>query len=54
MLLRMRSLPPKSVVNTETGLLKAAENSDPNAVIWFDSIQLSREYIQLPSLKSRF
>lgn len=50
MLLRMRSLPPKTVVNPETGLLKAAENSDPNAAVWFDSIQLSREFIQFRSL----
>lgn len=43
MLLRMRGLPPKTVVSLETGLLKAAENSDPNAIHWFESIQLERK-----------
>ncbi|KAJ5279820.1 hypothetical protein N7478_005192 [Penicillium angulare] len=46
MLLRMRSLPPKSVVRPESGLLKAAEGSDENAVRWFDSIQVSPYYLE--------
>jgi hypothetical protein len=43
MLLRMRGLPPKTVVSSETGFLKAAENSDPNAIHWFEAIQLQRK-----------
>lgn len=42
MLLRMRSLPPKTTVRPESGVLKAAEGSDENAVRWFDMIQVSR------------
>jgi hypothetical protein len=42
MLLRMRSLPPKTTVRPENGFLKAAEGSDENAVRWFDMIQISR------------
>lgn len=45
MLLRMRGLPPKTTINAETGLLKAVENSDPNAILWFDTIQISRKLI---------
>lgn len=47
MLLRMRGLPPKTNVDAETGWLKAVENSDPNAILWFDTIQLTRKYISL-------
>ncbi|KAH8693169.1 hypothetical protein BGW36DRAFT_301985 [Talaromyces proteolyticus] len=46
MLLRMRSLPPKTVVDTETGLLKAVENSDNSAILWFDTIQLSLGFLE--------
>lgn len=45
MLLRMRGLPPKTTINAETGLLKAVENSDPNAILWFDTIQISRKLV---------
>ena len=48
MLLRMRSLPPKTVVNPETGILKAVEGSDENAVRWFDMIQVTRTYSFCP------
>lgn len=44
MLLRMRSLPPKTAVNPETGILKAIEGSDENAARWFDMIQVTRMY----------
>ncbi|KAJ5946500.1 hypothetical protein N7454_003339 [Penicillium verhagenii] len=46
MLLRMRSLPPKTTVRPESGYLKAAEGSDENAVRWFDMIQISPYYLE--------
>ncbi|PCH00673.1 Hypothetical protein PENO1_047070 [Penicillium occitanis (nom. inval.)] len=46
MLLRMRGLPPKTTINAETGLLKAVENSDPNAILWFDTIHISPLYLE--------
>lgn len=42
MLLRMRSLPPKTTVRPDNGTLKAVEGSDENAIRWFDMIQVSR------------
>lgn len=42
MLLRMRSLPPKTNVRPD-GTLKAADGSDENAMRWFDMIQISRK-----------
>lgn len=42
MLLRMRSLPPKTTVRPDNGTLKAVEGSDENAMRWFDMIQVSR------------
>lgn len=42
MLLRMRSLPPKTNVRPD-GTLKAADGSDENALRWFDMIQISRK-----------
>jgi hypothetical protein len=47
MLLKMRSLPPKASPRPDTGILKAVEGSDENAVRWFDMIQMTREYCPL-------
>ena len=44
MLLRMRSLPPKTTVRPDNGTLKAVDGSDENAMRWFDMIQVSRMY----------
>ena len=49
MLLRMRSLPPKTTVRPDNGTLKATEGSDDNAMRWFDMIQVSRMF-SLPTL----
>lgn len=48
MLLRMRSLPPKTTVRPDNGTLKAVDGSDENAMRWFDMIQVSRTLL-LPS-----
>ncbi|CAI7653804.1 unnamed protein product [Penicillium manginii] len=45
MLLRMRSLPPKTTVRPD-GTLKAVDGSDENAMRWFDMIQISPFYIE--------
>jgi len=52
MLLRMRSLPPKTTVRPENGTLKAVDGSDENAMRWFDMIQVSRTYQHLPRLST--
>ena len=44
MLLRMRSLPPKTTIRPDNGTLKAVDGSDENAMRWFDMIQISRTY----------
>ncbi|KAJ5315822.1 hypothetical protein N7476_006129 [Penicillium atrosanguineum] len=46
MLLRMRSLPPKTTVRPDNGTLKAVDGSDENAVRWFDMIQISPYYLE--------
>lgn len=46
MLLKMRSLPPKASPRPDTGILKAVEGSDENAIRWFDMIQIPREYFR--------
>lgn len=43
MLLKMRSLPPKATPRPDTGILKAVEGSDENAIRWFEMIQVSRK-----------
>lgn len=48
MLLRMRSLPPKTTVRPDNGTLKAVDGSDENAMRWFDMIQISRAYQHPP------
>lgn len=48
MLLRMRSLPPKTTVRPDNGTLKAAEGSDEDAIRWFDMIQISRMFVPTP------
>lgn len=40
----MRSLPPKTAIKPDTGVLKASEGSDDNATRWFDMIQITREF----------
>ncbi|KAJ5379434.1 hypothetical protein N7509_012553 [Penicillium cosmopolitanum] len=45
MLLRMRSLPPKTTVRPD-GTLKAVDGSDENAMRWFDMIQISPFYVE--------
>lgn len=44
MLLKMRSLPPKASPRPDSGILKAVDGSDENAVRWFDMIKVTREY----------
>ncbi|KAJ5432741.1 uncharacterized protein N7458_011897 [Penicillium daleae] len=46
MLLRMRSLPPKSVVRQDNGTLKAVDGSDEYAMRWFDMIQVTPYYLE--------
>ncbi|KAJ5370455.1 uncharacterized protein N7496_006547 [Penicillium cataractarum] len=46
MLLRMRSLPPKSVVRPDNGTLKAVDGSDEYAMRWFDMIQVTPFYLE--------
>ncbi|KAJ5152040.1 hypothetical protein N7492_010335 [Penicillium capsulatum] len=46
MLLRMRSLPPKTSVRPDNGTLKAVDGSDENAMRWFDMIQVSPYYLE--------
>ncbi|KAJ5160354.1 uncharacterized protein N7482_007358 [Penicillium canariense] len=46
MLLRMRSLPPKTTIRPDSGTLKAIEGSDENAVRWFDMIQITPYYLE--------
>lgn len=46
MLLKMRSLPPKASPRPDSGILKAVEGSDENAIRWFDLIRVSRKSIQ--------
>ncbi|GLI74456.1 hypothetical protein PoHVEF18_002698 [Penicillium ochrochloron] len=46
MLLRMRSLPPKSNVRPDNGTLKAVDGSDENAIRWFDMIQVTPYYLE--------
>jgi hypothetical protein len=41
MLLKMRSLPPKASPAPDTGILKAVDGSDENAIRWFDMIKIS-------------
>jgi hypothetical protein len=43
MLLKMRSLPPKASPAPDTGILKAVDGSDENAIRWFDMIKISCE-----------
>ena len=43
MLLKMRSLPPKAIAQPDSGVLKAVDGSDENAVRWFESIQVTRK-----------
>lgn len=47
MLLKMRSLPPKTTVRADNGILKAVEGGDENATRWFDLIQVSRTFVPL-------
>lgn len=49
MLLKMRSLPPKATPRPDTGILKAVEGSDENAIRWFEMIQVSRKFSLLLS-----
>ncbi|EPS32224.1 hypothetical protein PDE_07184 [Penicillium oxalicum 114-2] len=46
MLLRMRSIPPKSVMRPDTSVLKAVDGSDEAAVRWFDMIQVTPYYLE--------
>lgn len=46
MLLRMRSLPPKTVVRPDNGTLKAVDGSDEYAMRWFDMIQVTPFYLE--------
>ncbi|KAJ5698591.1 hypothetical protein N7462_000596 [Penicillium macrosclerotiorum] len=46
MLLRMRSLPPKTTIRPDNGTLKAVDGSDENAMRWFDMIQVSPFYLE--------
>lgn len=43
MLLKMRALPPKTTLRPDTGIVKAIEGSDENAIRWFDTIQVTRK-----------
>jgi hypothetical protein len=43
MLLKMRGLPPKTAIRPDTGILRAADGSDENAMRWFDMINLTRK-----------
>lgn len=43
MLLKMRALPPKTTLRPDTGILKAIDGSDENAIRWFDTIQVTRK-----------
>ncbi|TQB72645.1 hypothetical protein MPDQ_006688 [Monascus purpureus] len=47
MLLKMRSLPPKASPRPDTGILKAIDGSDENAARWFDTLQVTSEFLQL-------
>lgn len=47
MLLKMRSLPPRASPRPDNGILRAVEGSDENAVNWFESLRLTREYLCL-------
>ncbi|CAL5871053.1 uncharacterized protein PFLUO_LOCUS5297 [Penicillium psychrofluorescens] len=46
MLLKMRSLPPKTTIRPDNGILKAVEGSDDNATRWFDMIQVSPFFLE--------
>ncbi|KAL4905882.1 hypothetical protein BDW74DRAFT_13999 [Aspergillus multicolor] len=46
MLLKMRSLPPKANPLPDSGILKAVEGSDENAIRWFDMIKVTPLYIE--------
>lgn len=44
MILRMRNVVPKTVVQPETGIIRAADGSHPDAVRFFDMVQVTRKY----------
>ncbi|KAL4997142.1 hypothetical protein BDV10DRAFT_97290 [Aspergillus recurvatus] len=46
MLLKMRSLPPKASPLPDSGILKAVEGSDENAIRWFDMIKITPLYLE--------
>ncbi|CBF87888.1 hypothetical protein AN1232.2 [Aspergillus nidulans FGSC A4] len=46
MLLKMRSLPPKANPLPDSGILKAVEGSDENAIRWFDMIKITPLYLE--------
>lgn len=46
MLLRMRYVPPKTVVRPDNGTLKGVDGSDENAIRWFDMIQVTPFYLE--------
>ncbi|PYH88686.1 hypothetical protein BO71DRAFT_128881 [Aspergillus ellipticus CBS 707.79] len=46
MLLKMRSLPPKATPRPDTGILKAVDGSDENAVRWFDMIKITPLFLE--------
>ncbi|KAL4976793.1 hypothetical protein BDW66DRAFT_134307 [Aspergillus desertorum] len=46
MLLKMRSLPPKANPLPDSGVLKAVDGSDENAIRWFDMIKITPLYLE--------
>ncbi|KAL1985752.1 hypothetical protein VTN96DRAFT_7374 [Rasamsonia emersonii] len=46
MLLKMRALPPKTTLRPDTGILKAIDGSDENAIRWFDTIQVTPQFLE--------
>lgn len=50
MLLKMRGLPPKTAIRPDTGILRAADGSDENAMRWFDSVNITRKLEEIKML----
>ncbi|KAL4874819.1 hypothetical protein BJY04DRAFT_203121 [Aspergillus karnatakaensis] len=46
MLLKMRSLPPKATPLPDSGILKAVDGSDENAIRWFEMIKISPLFLE--------
>ncbi|KAL4796371.1 hypothetical protein BDV19DRAFT_80532 [Aspergillus venezuelensis] len=46
MLLKMRSLPPKATPQPDSGILKAVDGSDENAIRWFEIIKISPLFLE--------